>query len=100
MLRKSLLNIALVCGLVCFGGVGVQGVSVAHAASDAAASDKNMANVQLILKKLRDSMTSMKDLDALEDAGMDKADVDKMRRAMKQKIQQMTTDAVDMIRAL
>lgn len=101
MLRKSLLNIAVVCGLLCFGAVGIQSVSVAHAASEAAAAgDKSMANVQLILKKLRNSLANMKDFDALEDAGMDKVDVDKMRRAMKQKIQQMTADAVDMIRLL
>ena len=60
----------------------------------------NMAQVRLILKKLRGSMASMKDFDDLEAAGMDKADVDKLRRAMKSKIKQMTTDAVDLITAL
>ncbi len=60
----------------------------------------NMAQVRLILKKLRGSMASMKDFDELEAAGMDKADVDKLRRAMKLKIKQMTADAVDLIKAL
>jgi len=60
----------------------------------------NMAQVRLILKKLRSSMASLKDFDELEAAGMDKADVDRLRNAMKGKIKQMTTDAVELITAL
>ena len=64
------------------------------------AQAQGIESVQLILKKLRGSMASMKDLDALEEAGMSKDDVNRMRRAMKQKIKQMTNDAVDLIRDL
>jgi len=64
---------------------------VAHAASD-------MGQIQLILKKLRTSMSSMKDFDELEKAGMSTKDVDRMRRAMTQKIEQLTDDAVASIR--
>ncbi len=64
------------------------------------AADHNMAQVQLILKKLRSSMANMKDFDELEEAGMDKTDVDRLRKAMKGKIKQMTSDAVDLIRVL
>ncbi|MDQ6974469.1 MAG: hypothetical protein Q9M10_06255 [Mariprofundaceae bacterium] len=56
-----------------------------------------MGKIQLILKKLRTSMSSMKDFDELEKAGMSKKDVDRMRRAMTQKIQQLTNDAVSSI---
>ena len=66
----------------------------------ASAADSNMAQVQLILKKLRSSTVNMKDFDELEEAGMDKKDVDRLRNAMKQKIKQMTNDAVDLIRVL
>ncbi len=66
----------------------------------ATAADSNMAQVQLILKKLRSSMANMKDFDELEKAGMDKADVDRLRKAMKAKIKQMTSEAVDLIRVL
>ncbi len=65
-----------------------------------AAGDVNMAQVQLILKKLRSSMANMKDFDDLEEAGMDKVDVDRLRSAMRNKIKQMTSDAVDLIRVL
>ncbi|HID35874.1 MAG TPA: hypothetical protein EYP39_00620 [Ghiorsea sp.] len=65
-----------------------------------AAEDVNMAQVQLILKKLRSSMANMKDFDELEEAGMEKSDVDRLRNAMKGKIKQMTSDAVDLIRVL
>ncbi|HID37259.1 MAG TPA: hypothetical protein EYP39_07800 [Ghiorsea sp.] len=68
--------------------------------STASAAEGNMAQVQLILKKLRSSMANMKDFDELEEAGMDKSDVDRLRKAMKGKIKQMTTDAVDLIRVL
>ncbi len=66
----------------------------------AVAKDANMEQVQLLLKKLRASMESLKDFDELEAAGMDKEDVDRLRNAMKQKIKQMTSDAVDLIRVL
>ena len=60
----------------------------------------NMEQVQLILKKLKSSMQNMKDFDELEKAGMDKRDVDRLRNAMRAKIRQMTSDAVDLIRVL
>ena len=77
-------------------------VSLNHASigiAQAQAAD-NMAQVRLILKKLRGSMASMKDFDELEAAGMDKTDVDRLRKAMKGKIKQMTADAVELITAL
>ncbi len=59
-----------------------------------------MHQVQLVMKKLRASMSSMKDFDELEAAGMSKKDVDRMRRAMSQKIEKLTSEAIDLIRAL
>jgi len=52
------------------------------------------------LKKLRGSMTSMKDFDELETAGMPKKDVDRMRRAMSHKIKQLTDEAISSIQSL
>jgi len=66
----------------------------------ALAAESSMAKIQLILKKLRGSMTSMKDFDELEQAGMPKKDVDRMRRAMSHKIQQLTDEAIASIQAL
>ncbi|MDQ6955128.1 MAG: hypothetical protein Q9M20_06755 [Mariprofundaceae bacterium] len=66
----------------------------------AVAAASSMSKIQLILKKMRGSMTSMKDFDELEAAGMAKKDVDRMRRAMTQKIQQLTDEAIESIRAL
>jgi len=60
----------------------------------------SIGQVQLIMKKLRASMSSMKDFDELESAGMSKDDVDRMRRAMTQKIEKLTQEAVGLIRAL
>jgi len=55
----------------------------------------NMAKTQLILKKLRGSMAIISDLDDLERAGMDKRDVNRMRRAMNQKIKQLMDEAIE-----
>lgn len=66
----------------------------------AVAEENSMVKIQLILKKLRGSMTSMKDFDELETAGMPKKDVDRMRRAMSHKIKQLTDEAISSIRTL
>jgi len=42
----------------------------------------------------------MKDFDELEKAGMSKSDVDRMRRAMTQKIKQLTDEAINSIQSL
>ena len=88
------LGFILALGVVSMDGLSPFGIRSVHAAGD------NMGQVRLILKKLSTSMASMKDLDELEDAGMDKEDVDRMRRAMDRKIKQMTGDAVELIRTL
>ena len=96
MQKTLILTVALVIGLTTFSlERGIQIVPSAQAAEEG-----GMAQVRLVLKKLRGSMASMKDFDELESAGMDKKDVDRMRSAMKQKIKQMTADAVDLITAL
>lgn len=64
------------------------------------ASAAEMSSVSLILQKLRTAMSSTKDFDELERAGMSKDSVERMRRAMNIKIKQLTDEAVDLIRAL
>ncbi len=100
MLKKScrgiLLGLALMLA-VAGPSVSPTSMAVGYETVQAASS---MAQIQLILKKLRGSMSSMKDFDQLEAAGMAKKDVDRMRRAMKQKIQQLTDDAVASIRTI
>ena len=73
---------------------------VAVAADDAATSLDNMKRLNLIIRKLRDAMGSMKDFDELEKAGLAKRDVDRMRNAMREKIKQMMEDAIYAIRNL
>ena len=71
-----------------------------RAQGGAVAEDAGLRRVQLLLRKLRESMQSLKDLDALEQAGMPKRDVDRMRRALKAKIQEMMDETVASIREL
>jgi len=66
----------------------------------AESASAGMKRVTLIIRKLREAMGSMKDFDELEKAGLRKKDVDRMRRAMQAKIQQMMEDAIYAIRAL
>ncbi|MDQ6990945.1 MAG: hypothetical protein Q9M11_04355 [Mariprofundaceae bacterium] len=60
----------------------------------------SMAEIQLILNKLRMSMSSMKDFDELEKAGMPKKDVDRMRRGLIEKIRKLTKEAISSIRKI
>ncbi len=78
----------------------LSGYSVTMVPSLMAAEAVSMDRVRLQLKKLRDAMSSMQDLDELEKAGMPKSDVDRMRRAMQSKITDMMNDAMQSIRAL
>jgi len=98
MIKKSckgmLLGLSLMIALV-GPSLSPISMSVSYPTVQAASS---MSQIQLILKKLRSSMSSMKDFDELEKAGMSKKDVDRMRRAMTQKIKQLTDDAVASIR--
>jgi hypothetical protein len=69
-------------------------------AAPATASGDKMAQITLIIRKLRESMASLKDLDALEKAGMPKKDVDRMRQALEQKNQEMINEAIAEIQSL
>ena len=101
MNKGEILNkkVLLLSGLMVLG-LATSHPTLALISQANAAGDVNMAQVQLILKKLRSSMANMKDFDELEEAGMDKTDVGRLRSAMKNKITQMTSDAVNLIRVL
>ncbi len=60
----------------------------------AAESGGSMKKVHLILQKLQDAMASMKDFDELEAVGMPKKSVNRMRRAMQAKINQMMEEVI------
>ena len=75
-------------------------VGGARAQEAGVSADAQMRRIQILLKKLRESMQSLKDLDDLERAGMPKRDVDRMRRALRQKIQEMIDETIASIREL
>jgi len=75
------------------------GWRVLAAEGDASAGD-SMTRLRIILQKLQDAMASMKDFDKLEKAGMPKKQVDRMRRAMQLKINQMMEEAIQDIHSL
>ncbi len=75
-------------------------VDAARAQEPGVSTDAQMRRIQILLKKLRESMQSLKDLDDLEKAGMPKRDVDRMRRALRQKIQEMIDETIASIREL
>jgi len=85
--------------------ISIPGISNTLFVSQVAAAERSrtsdgMQRVRLVLKKLQDAMASMKDLDELEKSGMSKKSVNRMRRAMQLKINQMMEDAIKDIRAL
>jgi len=91
--------LALVIGVSAPLGISSH-YSVGFQQAHAASANDGMKRLTLILKKLRDAMGSMKDFDELEKAGLAKKDVDRMRDAMRNKINQMMEDAIYAIRAL
>jgi len=98
---KGLLLSMMLSAILFAPGVSSTSMQAQYAQASAEESVMaDMAKIQLILKKLRGSMASLSDLDDLERAGMDKRDVNRMRRAMKQKIKQLIDEAIDSIEAL
>ncbi len=102
--KKSIITISLAAAIAIAAPLTMTGAGVTHGyqQSQAATSEASagMKRVTLIIKKLRDAMGSMKDFDELEKAGLRKKDVDRMRRAMDTKIQQMMEDAIYAIRSI
>lgn len=98
-IRKSAL-LPLALGLFLALAVPVSTNGISYQSAVAAEQATEMERIQLILKKLRSTMASMKDFDELEAAGMPKSQVNRMRKAMEQKVQQLTDDAVESIRGL
>lgn len=64
------------------------------------ASQQTMEKISVINKKLIQMAESNKDLDALEQEGLSKADVNRMRRAMRHKVRQLTDENIQLIKAL
>jgi len=60
----------------------------------------HMAQMRLTLRKLQDAMSSMKDFDELESAGMPKSNVDRMRSAMQLKINKMMNEVLEEIQKI
>jgi len=79
---------------------GMDGGWRALAAEGDAGAGDSMARLRIILQKLQDAMASMKDFDKLEKAGMPRKQVDRMRRAMQLKINQMMEEAIQDIHSL
>ncbi|MDQ6969753.1 MAG: hypothetical protein Q9M16_04520 [Mariprofundus sp.] len=101
-MKKYLLVTMVALIVACSAPLSMSSLSTGFQSLQAAETNtgNNMKRVTLIIKKLRDAMGSMKDFDELEKAGLAKKDVDRMRRAMNAKIQQMMEDAIYAIRAL
>jgi len=99
-MKKGTLAI-VIAGLLALAAPGSYSLSsLGYHQLHATETTDGMKRLNLILKKLRDAMGSMKDFDELEKAGLSKKDVNRMRSAMQLKIQQMMEDAIYAIRSL
>jgi len=99
-MKKYMLACALAMAFAFFAPLSISTASLGYQHVQAADAGSGMKRVTLIIKKLRDAMGSMNDFDELEKAGLRKKDVDRMRRAMETKIQQMMEDAIYAIRSI
>jgi len=62
--------------------------------------DADLATLKVILNMLRESLSTMKDIDELEQIGMPESEVELMREALLQKIETMKQDALRTIQNL
>jgi len=99
-MKKYMLACTFALAFAFFAPLSISTTSLGYQHLQAADTASGMKRVTLIIKKLRDAMGSMKDFDELEKAGLRKKDVDRMRRAMDTKIQQMMEDAIYAIRSI
>lgn len=65
-----------------------------------AAESESMQRLHIMLLKLKDASASLKDMDKLEQAGMEHRQVERMRQAMRRKIQQMIDETIRQIQQL
>jgi len=98
--KKYLFVMMMAFGVAVVSPLSITSTSVGYQQAQAADAVSGMKRVTIIIRKLREAMSSMKDFDELEKAGLRKKDVDRMRRAMDAKIQQMMEDAIYAIRAI
>jgi len=98
--RKGILTIVMAGLLALAAPVPSPSTSPGFSQLYAAEAETGMKRLNLIIKKLRSAMASMKDFDALEKAGLSKKDVNRMRSAMQLKIQQLMEDAIYAIRSI
>lgn len=103
-MKKTLITMTMAAAFAMAAPLSVNtttGSVATYSAADAAESSQDsMKRLNLIIRKLRDAMGSMKDFDELEKAGLDRRSVDRMRNAMREKINQMMEDAIYAIRNL
>jgi len=99
-MKKYLWFMMLAFGVAVVAPLSLTSTTLGYQQSQAATTVDGMKRVKLILRKLSDALGSMKDFDELQKAGLKKKDVDRMRRAMEAKIQQMMEDAIYAIRAI
>ncbi|RME85153.1 MAG: hypothetical protein D6771_03575 [Zetaproteobacteria bacterium] len=70
------------------------------AASAQAAQDDQIRRVHIVIYKLQESIKALKELDRLEASGMTHKDVERMRRALKHKLDAMIEEAIREIQKL
>ncbi len=101
IIRKRFVLFVLCLGLSFFlPDIPRHGTELHFGLVSAQADDEGMVRVRRTLNKLKGAMKSLNDFDELEKAGMPKKDVDRMRRAMEKKIQNMMNDAIRAITEL
>lgn len=98
---KKILSACCVASILALAApLATNPASAGYAVAMAGEQVDHMAQMRLTLKKLQDAMSSMKDFDELEKAGMPKVNVDRMRSAMQIKINQMMDEVLQEIRSL
>jgi len=99
-MKKILLAGLMASGIALVAPVPIHSGLDLYAPAMAEEQINHMAQMRLTLKKLQDAMSSMKDFDELEKAGMPKSNVDRMRSAMQLKINRMMDEVLEEIQKI
>lgn len=57
-------------------------------------------NLKIVMTKLRETMIATNDLDAMKEMGMPENELNRLKQALHLKVQQLTEDAVYVIRSI
>ena len=97
---KRMMFVLLTFSLISLSSCASVGGKSTVSVDESMTADEKLHKINLITQKLHGMHESSNDLDVLESEGLEKSDVNSIRRAIVNKIKQLTNQTVHLIDAL